>query len=193
MKKGFTLIELMVVIGIVILITIGSIAGIAASRNRRQVKTTAEKLKYVIAEAISEARSPNDSVFGLEKIEVYIYPYNSITTAMQNQIKVYNCFNSACTSKVEDTKLSFKASKGTYIDATNQPSGGNMNKNGTDYYFRISAKGSSIGQIVDCQTCQASPPTFDSVFLKVMASDGGGDIYDVKTYINSGLVVIVKE
>lgn len=210
MKRGFTLIELMVVIGIVVLLTVGSIVGLVSTSTRRQAKSTAEKLQYVIKQAVSEAKNPNDSTYGLYKIEIDIYPDNSVPPSnLKNWVKVYYCYDAACTvgptTKVENTKLSFEAKGGVHLDSDNPPNYGNMSctpscgSNTTYYYFNVCARAfsgagtsgcSQIGQLADYTNLH--PPGADSaVFLKVI-DPKSNDTYKVKIYIESGLVVTEK-
>ena len=72
MKKGLTLIELAVVIGIVLLLVFGVLTGLSMSRQRREVKTTAEKLKSMILEARSRAMNPSDDAYGLKGYQIRI-------------------------------------------------------------------------------------------------------------------------
>lgn len=195
MKKSFTLIELLVVIGIVVLLTAGIVAGLSSGKQKREVKTTAEKLKYVVTEAVSQAKTPDDNLFGLEKIEIRIYPYDSNITDLRNQVHVYNVLG---TTSSENTKLSFKAPKGVYLDAEHPPTNGNMlfdtkcpnyNKpkpaSGKDYYcFSIFATGSQIGQLTDCTSDNAN----NAVFMKVLDA-AMKEGYSVKAYINNGIVI----
>ena len=209
MKKGFTLIELMVVIFIVVILTAGSIAGISASRSRKQVKTTAEKLKYVIEEAIAEARTPSDSSFGVQKIEVDVYPNYSSDQSLKNQVKVYNVVGN---TKTEIARLSFKLQKqnGVYLsfpDASpgnstqgsmscvsvnlSQPSNCDHIPNVNFlkyYYFKISATGNNIGQITDM-----NPSISTSVSINVNSGNpSGSDVYIVNINALTGLVRVTK-
>lgn len=208
MKSGFTLIELLVAIGIVVLLTAASLTGITASKNRRQVKTTAEKLKYTINEAIAQAKTPDDTLHNLYKIQIRIYPYNSNDPDNTNKVDVYNCFNSTCTSLILNSKLSFKPSKGVFVDSSQSPSQGNMIKNNSPLYYYFSACANTtcsdvcegvtyintVGQLTNYN--HFNPPTEDSVYLRVMDNpdyDSSNNVYKVRAYIDSSLVINEKE
>ncbi|KKQ18129.1 MAG: hypothetical protein US31_C0009G0028 [Berkelbacteria bacterium GW2011_GWA1_36_9] len=182
MKRGFTLIELMVVIAIAVILTIGSIAGISASRSRKQVKTTAEKLKYVIEEAISEARAPSDSSFGVQKIEVDVYPNYSSDQSLKNQVKVYNVVGN---TKTEIARLSFISVNLSQPSNCDHIPNVNFLKY---YYFKISATGNNIGQITDM-----NPSISTSVSINVNSGNpSGSDVYIVNINALTGLVRVTK-
>lgn len=206
MKKSFTLIEIMLVIAIMIMIIAGSILGIAASSKRRNAKTTAEKIKYIISEAVSQAKSPDENLFGLEKIEFDVYPHNSPNVALRNQIKAYKCFSdiSPCADpNNEISKLSFIVPSGVYLDASTYGlpqastyNHGNMkpvlySPNQIDhYYFSFSANGTDIGQLRDCDTCTQSPPDDSQhVALKIMVQPNMQPMYIVRAYSFSSVVI----
>ena len=72
MKKAFTLIELLVVIGIIVLLTAMSVYLLTASRNKRQVKSTAEQIKSFLMEARSSAMNTADSDTNVTYYEVQL-------------------------------------------------------------------------------------------------------------------------
>lgn len=162
MKHGFTLIELMVVIGIVVLLTVGSVYGISNSRSGRQVKTTAEKLKSFLMEARSMAMNPSDTSFGVICIRTKIYPFNS-ANSKKNLVEVIEVKNFCNGSNDQEGNIlaTLTMSKGANIDSDHKPPYGNMNcgsggvkapcGNNIDYYyFSFNASDSnSMGQISD--------------------------------------------
>lgn len=193
MKRSFTLIELMVVIGLVVLLTVGTIAGISASRSKKQVKATADRLRSVISDAVSYAQHPSDTDFGLQKIQIRIYPWNSSDlSGLENVVKVYNI----STTGVEVEKNSFKAPGGVYLNSDNPPDSGNMRcpplgscgVNPTYYYFSVWASSNQVGQITDITSGSAE----DKVYLTVSDTQdrSGQENYKVKVFINSGLVTV---
>lgn len=217
MKRGFTLIELMVVIGVIVILTVGSITGLVLTSKRQQVKATAQRLQYIIASAFSQAQNPSDDVFGLTGIEVDIYPYDSNDTNMQNKVRVYYCTsidydvdsvngNKQCPNnqKTEIKSLSFDAPKGVYFNAANKPSGGNVQfvkppppaTIKTYYFFSILAvpyyksnPSYHIGQIPNATNEQADPGVYFSITNSPTIYEDT-EKYRVWADIRSGLVTM---
>ncbi|HLB95417.1 MAG TPA: hypothetical protein VJK26_00740 [Patescibacteria group bacterium] len=119
MKKSFTLIELMVVIGIVVLLTAGSVAGISASRTRKQARDSAERIKSFLTDARSRAMAPRDSDFNMKYIQVRIYPFDSTVEANRNKIFLYKLNrDNPIGEDTSDVRIDEQVvSRGAFLDA----------------------------------------------------------------------------
>lgn len=143
MKKSFTLLELLIVITILLMLVVGAVVGLSVARGKRQVKTTAEKLKTLIVEAHSAALTPSDTTFGLIKIQVQIYPGNKVSIV------------EVTSGSKEIQKMAI--SSGIQIGPSAPPTNGNMscspdcgNPNPSYYYFSFVANNpSALGQVTD--------------------------------------------
>lgn len=198
MKKSFTLIELMVVIGIVVLLTVGSITGIVYSSKEKNIKGTADKLRSVISAAVSSAQNPDEGDYGTYKIQVRVYFSGSNNPQSdQNKIRVYKCRDATCTNSSLVPNLSFNAPSGIYLNTGHPPLEGGMSRNNSpnnDYlYFSImatNAGGNYIGKIVD--TTGNATETFLTVSdvenLDISNPPKVMRVYYVKSAVNSGLV-----
>lgn len=187
MKRGFTLIELMVVITLVVLLTIGSIYFLSVANERRQTKTTVEKVKSIIEQAVSMARIPSDTEFGLEKIQI------RIIIGEPNEVKVYRIYKNNNPTPTEETKLYYKVPDGVYLIDDKLPNN-NMTKlpdpnnpANSYYYFSVDAKGSQIGQLTD--TPNSVYPVFFNVFNKSGINDAD---YKITVFPDSGMVTTEK-
>lgn len=192
MKKSFTLIELMVVIGLVVLLTAASVAGISASRNRRQVKTTAEKVKSFLMEARSRAMNPDDTSFGVTGIGVRVYPS---TSSDVSKIKTFKIVSGIPNSEVSE----FKFSKGIDVGPGDNSSGvssinnkGNMKCdpinciNPVFYFFTFEANSAAtLGQIKDSGTDSDGNKT--PIFITVT---DGSQTYTLKMNNITGIITI---
>lgn len=185
----------MVVIGIVVVLTVGSIAGISASRSQRQVKTTAEKLKSFLMEARSMAMNPSDTSFGVAYIKVKIYPYTyTLDSSKTNKIELQGLDKNG--AETGGVIKSFGLPSGISIDAEKSSPNGNLNSIDTGsklyYYFTFDANSSStIGQMGDIL-----PTKFD-IFLKIGPPDKIGassisdEVYKVDMNASTGLITIL--
>lgn len=176
--NGFTLIEIMLVIAIVIILVAGSIAGMTASRDRRNVKTTADRLKYFLEEARAKAVTPDDTSFGVVKIMIKVFPESY--AANPNQIRAYT----ETASNVETEIAKFEAPKGITVSVPQSPTDGNMSTNG-GYYFGFDAM-TEIGQLTNRAPTAGSN---DPVYIEVSDSS---DKYDL-IINNSGLITVEKQ
>lgn len=133
-KRGFTLIEILIAIGIIVILTSLTIYGLTSARSRRSVKTTAEKLKTFLVEARGSATTPSATSFGLACMRVKYDKTNSL-------INVFEVKNNCDQSGLEAIKATstFNIPKG--ISLTIPP----PNQNG----FSFSATEPTIGQIVE--------------------------------------------
>ncbi|MFA6492962.1 MAG: prepilin-type N-terminal cleavage/methylation domain-containing protein [Patescibacteria group bacterium] len=179
MKKGFTLIELMVVIVIVVIITVTSIVGISASRSRRQVKTTAENLESFLTEARAEATSPDDTSFGVAKLRL------EISTSGVRLYKV----NASNSNLGEMSSPKFSIPGGISVTANGSMTHlttGCFSANPCDYFsFNTSSSSTlSIGQITN-----TNPAAAASIGIRV---SNGNDSYQVTDDVLTGLITITQ-
>ena len=139
MKKGLTLIELAVVIGIVLLLVFDVLTGLSMSRQRREVKTTAEKLKSMILEARSRAMNPSDDAYGLKEVDIRI---NKGTPYDVSIIEVY-------LDNSEDTIQEFLPPNSVRITPAIVGSNIDLHPGGSHYYFSFEARNdkNQLGQI----------------------------------------------
>jgi len=177
MKKSFTLLELLVVIGILLLLVVGAVVGLSVARSKRQVKTTAEKLKTLIVEAHAAALMPSDAVFGLQKVQVQIYPGDKVSVV------------EIASSQKEIQKLAIPS--GMQIGPSAPPTNGNMScspncGNPSYYYFSFVANDpNTLGQMDDIINKN------DNVKIKV-ANTSETDVYTLDIDRMTGSVTIVS-
>ena len=148
-SRGFSLIELLVVISITALLVVAGVSSLSHSKTSRQVKTTAENLRNFLTEARSLAMNPEASSFGTEKIVVQIdQDVNNRTLVKLIEVK--------SDGPVPLQKNFLSPSKVKIIPST--PDGDNMKCIGdcasspASWYFSFLAKDDpprSIGQIAD--------------------------------------------
>ncbi len=180
-SKGFTLIELLVVMGIVLLLSFGIVAGLSVTRQKKQARATAEKLRDYLNEARSMAMMPDDTALGLEKIQVRIY--NEPT----NKVELHE-ISSSGTQLISE----FDIPKGITIgdDMLHPPSKGNMECDGacgnTDYYYFSYNAGDpseslfGIGQVLD----------FIDANFPISISVIGAETYNLVINLITGLIEI---
>src|SRR3972149_9924248 len=110
----------MVVIGIVVLLTAGSVAGISASRTHKQARDSAERIKSFLTDARSRAMTPRDSDFNMKYIRVRIYPFDSTDDQNQNKILLYKLSRDIPTGEdISDVRIDeLTAIRGTILDVT---------------------------------------------------------------------------
>jgi len=180
LKKSFTLLELLIVVAILLLLVVGAVVGLSVTRSKRQVKTTAEKLKTLMVEAHAAALAPSDAVFGLKKIQVQIYPADK-----GNKVSVVE----VTSSSKEIQKLAIPS--GIQVGPSAPPTNGNMScspdcGNPSYYYFSFVANNpNTLGQITDVGSQS------ENVKIKV-ANASGTDVYTLNVDRLTGNVTIIS-
>ena len=161
MKRGFTLVELLVVIGIVGLMLSISAVAIYSAKNKRTTKSAADQVKNVIVEAHAYAISPktkdiNGSPVGSGSVDIVVAA-NSIKAQVGgadiiNPVNIpsnvtLSCYNSADVLQALGTCLSFRTSLVASSSAIGQTTANPPNyiratKNGTGEKYKI-----AVGQL----------------------------------------------
>lgn len=150
-KSAFTLIEGILVAGIILLVTILSVTGLSYSRKQKQVKTSAESLRNLLIEARSLALASKEDVYNLDKIQIRIYASDP-----SKKIEIYQILIDGTAAKIEK-QIELPSS------ITFEAADGNLKYNPTDnyYYFSFLARNlpapappadidlNQIGQVTD--------------------------------------------
>lgn len=147
-RRGFTLIELVVAIVIVGLLIVGGVSALGVKRKEKDVKATAEKLRTYIMEARSMAMTPEDTDFGLQKIQVRVY-------GTGRKVSLYKI------KELSDEQIfqNFEIPNNiTILPSGSGAPDGNMRNTPSYHYFSfVAADVLSIGKITDCNNCSAFP------------------------------------
>lgn len=178
-SRGFTLIEIAVLILILVMLIVGGVSSLSSSKKRRDVKTTAEKLKTLVLEARSQALTPADTAFGLQKIQVRIYQ----DMAQIPQVEVFEIKGAGAGTPTIISGLNLQVPTGTSIAP---PTGtGNMSASGTDYYYFsfVANASNSLGQLTD-----TNPSGATNVIINVASNE----TYQLTVNKTSGGVEMVK-
>lgn len=150
-KPAFTLIEGLLVAGIILLVTILSVTGLSYSRKQKQVKTTAESLRNLLIEARSLALASKEDVYNLDKIQVRLYRSDP-----SKKIEIYQILIDGTATKIEK-QIELPSS----VTIEPPADGGNLSSTPEYYYFSFLARNlpapnppddidlNQIGQVAD--------------------------------------------
>lgn len=199
--KSFTLVELLVVVAIVILLSIGAVGAMAYTRQNKSVRAVAEAVRQLFSEVRSEALSPSDDMAGVTKLQVRIYPKvcQAANQTKCNSIEVYNVRKvSGVDTPDASPKTTFKIPSGIEIVADNPSAHGNLScvtSNCNDstleyywYYVYVQAENDGNGKYHDIGSTSVFPALHD-LYVKVA---GSNETYKVQMDSYSGSATICK-
>lgn len=192
-RGGFTLIELLVVLAIMILLTVAAIMGLNFSNKTRQVKSNNDMIKSLILEARSMAMNPQDTDYGLNRIQIRFYPWNSDSVSKQNSIEIYKCPSSDTVDPGCKTSgmliKTYVLPEGLKIEADHTPPDGNMTCSFNpgvkkDFCYYSYGVSSNIGSLGDTSPSAGSHP---SIYIRT-GSDVTSDYYRIIVSYPSGAI-----